>query len=133
MRVDAQRLLTVGEVADNLQMTPDGVYKLIQRGKLEAIRLSERKTRIPEDAFARYRAQLEARADQFLAALPRMTAEQARTEFRTDTGQDPEAWLAAWKRDEFVDNPEHMGLLARASAIQAAEAGASPAPPTGRA
>jgi excisionase family DNA binding protein len=29
--------LTVPEAADRLQMTLDGVYKLIQRGKLKAI------------------------------------------------------------------------------------------------
>lgn len=63
MSVEDQRLLTVAEVADQLQMTPDGVYKLIQRGKLEAVRISERKTRIPESAFNRYYAELEARAD----------------------------------------------------------------------
>jgi excisionase family DNA binding protein len=124
MSVEAQRLLTVGEVADRLQMTPDGVYKLIQRGKLEAVKLSERKTRVPEDAFNRYYARLEAWADRYLAAIPRITAEQARTEFEAATGQTPEAWLTAWKRDELEDTPENMSLLIRVSAIRSAEAAA---------
>lgn len=125
MSAETQRLLTVGEVADKLQMTPDGVYKLIQRGKLDAVRLSERKTRIPQEAFNRYYAGLEGRADQYLVALPRVTADQARAEFKAATGQEPEAWLAAWKRDELEDSPENMGLLVRASAIQATSAGVS--------
>lgn len=128
MSPEAQRLLTVGEVADKLQMTPDGVYKLIQRGKLEAVRLSERKTRIPQEAFDRYYASLEARADQYLVALPRITADQARAEFKAATGQEPEAWLAAWKRDELEDSAENMSLLVRASAIQAAKADVSRVP-----
>ena len=44
----SSQLLKVGEVADRPQMTADGVYKLIQRGKLATVKISERKTRVPE-------------------------------------------------------------------------------------
>ncbi len=127
MSIQAQRLLTVGEVADKLHMTPDGVYKLIQRGKLEAVKLSERKTRIPEEAFNRYYENLQARADRYLAATPRITAAAARVEFEATAGRSPEEWLAAWKRDEIEDSAENMDLLIQVHSIRIAEAAAQTA------
>ena len=38
--------LTVPQVAEQLGMTSDGVYKMMQRGKLAAGRVSERKARV---------------------------------------------------------------------------------------
>ncbi len=53
--------LTVPEVAQRLGMTPDGAYKLIQKGKIGAVRLSERKLRVPVAAFDRYTVELQHR------------------------------------------------------------------------
>jgi excisionase family DNA binding protein len=111
--------LTVPEVAALLQMTPDGVYKLIQRGKLEGTRLSERKMRITRAALDRFNTDLQRRAEEYFGGVSSGTVESLTEAFVTETELDPVAWLAAWKRDELDDTPENMGLLVRAAAIRA--------------
>lgn len=118
----AQQLLTVAEAADRLQMTNDGVYKLIKRGRLRAIRLSERKTRIAADSLDAYIAASQAWADQYVAAQPRAPRDTVVSAFITETGMTPEDWLAAWKRDELEDTPENMALLVRAAGLRAQSA-----------
>ncbi len=115
----AQQLLTVAEAAARLQMTNDGVYKLIKRGRLQALRLSERKTRIVADSLEAYIAASQAWADQFIAAQPRAPRETVVATFVAETGMTPEDWLAAWKRDELEDTPENMALLVRAAGLKA--------------
>lgn len=48
------RDLTPNEVASELRVSTDTVLRLIDRGDLPAIRVSERIYRIPAPAFARY-------------------------------------------------------------------------------
>jgi excisionase family DNA binding protein len=49
-----KRYLTPSEVASELRVSTDTVLRLIDRGDLPAIRVSERIYRIPAPAFARY-------------------------------------------------------------------------------
>ena len=49
-----KRYLTPSEVASELRVSTDTVLRLIDRGELPAIRVSERIYRIPAPAFARY-------------------------------------------------------------------------------
>jgi len=49
-----KRYLTPTEVAAELRVSTDTVLRLIDRGDLPAIRVSERIYRIPAPAFARY-------------------------------------------------------------------------------
>ena len=84
-----QRLLTVAKVAERLQMTTDGVYKLIQRGKLEAVRLSERKTRVVEESLERYVEASQAWVDRYLAAKPHVDPQTARTTIHRRDRYDP--------------------------------------------
>jgi excisionase family DNA binding protein len=49
-----RRYLTTGEVAQELRVSPDTVLRLIKRGELAALRISERIYRIPVPALARY-------------------------------------------------------------------------------
>ena len=49
-----KRYLTPREVASGLRVSTDTVLRLIDRGDLPAIRVSERIYRIPAPAFARY-------------------------------------------------------------------------------
>lgn len=114
---DLTELLTIPEVAARLQMTPDGVYKLIQRGKLKAIRISERKTRIPPAALAEYEAATQAWVDRYLEESAALAVDNPEESFTVATGRTPEAWLAAWKRDEIEDTAENMQLLAHAAAL----------------
>jgi hypothetical protein len=100
-------------------MTPDGVYKLIQRGKLKGTRLSERKMRVTRAALDRFNADVQRRAEEHLAGFTTGTIASLTEAFVTETGLDPVAWLGAWKRDELEDTPENMRLLVRAAGIRA--------------
>jgi excisionase family DNA binding protein len=122
MSATEDNYLTVADVAERLQMTPDGVYKLIQRGHLPAIRLSARKLRIPAEGLAAY-LDRETIAVTTLSSDARTVDPQAlRDEFVRQTGATPEDWLAVWKRDELEDTPENMELAVRAVALRGAAA-----------
>ena len=117
-----QKLITVAEAASRLQMTNDGIYKLIKRGRLQAVRLSERKTRIVADSLENYVAASQAWADQYIAAQPRAPRDTVVAAFVADTGMIPDDWIAAWKRSEIEDTAENMALLVRAAALRASAA-----------
>ncbi len=112
--------LTVPEVAQRLGMTPDGAYKLIQKGKIEAVRLSERKLRVPVAAFDRYTVELQRRITRDFANHSLATADVLRRDFIAEVGPTPEAWLAAWKRDEIEETVENLQMLVRASVARSA-------------
>ncbi len=48
------RFYTAPEVAKMLRVKKAYVYKLVATGKLQALRLSERRLRIPEDSLREY-------------------------------------------------------------------------------
>lgn len=109
--------LSVQETADRLGMTPDGVYKLIQRGKLDVERVSARKTKVPKDALDRYMQAQQARVQRFRDGAPVAESEVLRQQFADATGRTPEDWLGGWKRNAVEDTPENMRLLVRAVAL----------------
>jgi excisionase family DNA binding protein len=59
-------LLTVHQVADELGVSRQHVYRLIAEGRLPAVRLSERRLRIPRPALD---AWLQLQADRAVGAL----------------------------------------------------------------
>jgi excisionase family DNA binding protein len=110
--------MTITQVAARLDMTPDGVYKLIQRGKLEAVRVSARKTRVTPEALERFIAGQQAAVTRFQDAAPTAEPDELRRSFIEVTGRSPEHWLDAWKRDEIADTSPNMRLLVRAVALR---------------
>jgi excisionase family DNA binding protein len=110
--------LTVAQVAETLGISSDGVYKLIKRGKLPALRLSERGLRVTRWALDAYRQSLNGGGPD--TSLPQDTfdADELRAAFETETGMSPESWVAAWKRDEIVDSAENNARLIQALALR---------------
>jgi excisionase family DNA binding protein len=121
--------LTVPQVAERLGMTPDGVYKLIQRGKLDAVRRSARKTRVRQEALDAYIEQHQATVQRFRDRTPTGDLGVLRERFLEQTGHTPEQWLVAWKRDDIPDTAENGQLLARAVALREDAGAAAPAMP----
>ncbi len=112
--------LRVAEVADDLGISTSGVYKLIQRGKLRAIRRSERGTLVPRIALDAYRRRLEHQP----SAPPPLAVEDVDLatrvqRFRDVTGSEPDGWIEAWKADRIEDTAENMRLLIQALGIVA--------------
>ena len=109
--------LTVPEVAETLGISTDGVYKLIRREKLPALRLSERGVRVSRWALDAYRESLNGGPD---VSLPDDTFDQEEqlSAFRDRTGMSPEDWVAGWKSDSIADSAENNALLMQALALR---------------
>jgi excisionase family DNA binding protein len=113
--------LSIGEVSAELGISKSGVYKLIQRGRLRAIKRSERGTLIPRLALEAYRRRLGSGA----APTPAVAEETGDIEalasaFSDETGNSPAEWVEAWKADLLEDSAENMRRTIRALAILAA-------------
>jgi hypothetical protein len=97
-------------------MTPDGVYKLISRRKLKAVRRSERKTLVPRPVLNAYQRRLQ--GDQPATARPPSPSwPELAAVFEQETGRSPAEWVAAWKKDQIDDTIENMQLTAQALSI----------------
>lgn len=110
--------MTVPEVAETLGITADGVYKLIKRDKLPAMRLSERGLRVTRWALEAYRESLNGRGPDTRLPEDRFNADELRTAFEAQTGMTPADWVTAWKRDEVADSAENNTLLVQALALR---------------
>jgi excisionase family DNA binding protein len=123
--------LTVPQVAAELDMTPDGVYKLIKRGRLPAIRRSERGIRVARVALAAYLRRLQGEVSDARAQevnpqelsmdVDRLNVDRLRTEFERETGLSPGEWERRWKADKLEDSAANMRLAIRALSLLAAE------------
>lgn len=112
--------LTVAEVAAELDMTNDGVYKLIKRGKLEGVRRSERGLRVPQAALAAYQRRLAERPRTVSIAFT--STAHAGAAFEAATGVSAAEWQRRWKADEIEDTVDNMILTIRALVVLVAEA-----------
>src|SRR5450759_2026554 len=122
MRVQQAVYLNVSEVAAELDISTDGVYKLIKRGKLPAIRRSERGMRVSRVAFDAYQRRLR-HGETPSVSIPELNVEiyGLHAEFERDTGFSPREWERRWKAEEIEDSAENMRLLIRALTLHLAE------------
>ena len=122
MRVQQAVYLNVSEVAAELDISSDGVYKLIKRGKLPAVRRSERGTRVPRVALDAYKRRLQ-HGEIAVPIVPetRSEGEDLRAGFVRETGLHPREWTRLWKADELQDSAENMRLTLRALSLLVAE------------
>jgi excisionase family DNA binding protein len=114
--------LTVPQVAAELDMSPDGVYKLIKRGRLPAIRRSERGLRVARVALAAYLRRLQqSGVSDVRAQEVGLDVDLLRAEFERETGLSPREWERRWQAHELEDTAEHMRLAIRALGLLVAE------------
>lgn len=115
--------LTASQVAAELNISTSGVYKLIDRGKLPAIRRSERGLRVPRVALDAYKRRLQGKGPSVPpAVISTATLEEARAAFERETGLAPAEWECRWKAERFEDSPGNMGLAIRALGLLLREA-----------
>jgi excisionase family DNA binding protein len=115
--------MTVTEVADALEISTSGVYKLIDRGKLPAIRRSERGLRVSRLALDAYQRRLRGGAYVPSIQIASTTLEEARAEFEHETHLSPTEWEQRWKAEQIEDSAENMGLAIRALSLLLRERG----------
>jgi excisionase family DNA binding protein len=115
--------LTIPQVAAELDITTDGVYKLIKRGKLPSIRRSERGMRVSRVAFDAYLRRLYNDGETPSVTPSELNSEMdgLQAEFEDDTGLTPREWERKWKTQEIEDSAENMRLTIRALTLQLAE------------
>jgi excisionase family DNA binding protein len=99
--------LTIPQVAEELEMTRDGVYKLVRRGKLKAVRVSERRMYVSQPALDAYRRRLNGEGPD-TRRPESASASDLRAAFERDTGRTPEQWVADWKANRIEDSAESM-------------------------
>ncbi|MHB1537122.1 MAG: helix-turn-helix domain-containing protein [Solirubrobacteraceae bacterium] len=109
--------LTVSEAADELAISTSGVYKLIQRGRLPAIRLSERGLRVSRLALEAYQRRLRGEVGVPPVKYSTRGFDELRAEFEADTGTTPAEWERRWQDDEIEDSAENMRLAVRAMSL----------------
>jgi excisionase family DNA binding protein len=110
--------LTVAEVAATLGISSDGVYKLIRREKLPALRLSERGVRVTRWALEAYRESLNGVGPDTRLPDDTFGPEALSSAFEGQTGMSPDDWVAAWKSDRIADSAENNVLLVQALALR---------------
>lgn len=110
--------LTASEVADELGISTSGVYKLIKRGKLPAIRRSERGLRVSRLALEAYQRRLQRGGPNIppIRYSSKSVAE-SRAEFEAQTGMSPAQWERRWQAEQIEDSAENMRLAARAMSL----------------
>lgn len=113
--------MTVAEVAEALEISTSGVYKLIDRGKLPAIRRSERGLRVSRLALDAYQRRLRGGTHVTPIEVVTTSLEDARAEFERETHLSPTEWERRWKSDEIEDSAENMALSIRALSLQLRE------------
>jgi len=120
--------LSIPQVAAELDISTDGVYKLVKRGKLPAIRRSERGMRVSRAAFDAYQRRLrDGETTPVSTAEANVEIERENAEFERDTGCSPREWEHRWKTEEIEDSAENMRLAIRALTLQLAEQQQAPA------
>ncbi len=120
--MEPQAYLTIAEVAAELGITRAGVYKLVQRDQLKAIRRTERGMRVSRLALDAYRRRVEdGRGGPARGATRMVSLLELREEFVRETEMQPEEWERRWKAEEFEDSAQNMRLAIRALALRAAE------------
>ena len=114
--------LTVPQVAAGFDISTDGVYKLIKRGKLAAIRRSERGMRVSRVALDAYQRRLRHGITPSVSPPePNVEMNGLHAEFERDTGLTAREWERRWKAEEIEDSTENMRLTVRALTLQLAE------------
>lgn len=109
--------MTASEVAEELGISKSGVYKLIQRRRLPAIRPSERGMRVSRLALEAYQRRL--RGGDAIPPInhSNKSLDDLLVEFEADTGMSPAEWERHWKAEEIEDGAENMSLTVRAMSL----------------
>lgn len=110
--------LTVPQVAAELSISTSGVYKLIQRDQLPALKLSARRIRITRWALDAYVARLNGHVPDTVLPDATPDAERLRRRFHVDNELTPEAWVEAWKAGNVPDTAANTTLLVRALSLR---------------
>lgn len=110
--------LTASEVAEELGISTSGVYKLIKRGRLPAIRLSERGLRVSRLALEAYQRRLQ-RGGSDLPPIrySNKSIAELQAEFEAETGMSPSEWEQRWQAEQIEDSAENMRIAVRAMSL----------------
>jgi len=118
-RVD-EHYLRVREYAARFSLSESAVYKKIERGEINAIRIGKA-VRIPSSEMERYLSPM--RVLQERGAPPDGEAHDlgARVvHFEQECGRSPVEYVRAWRTGEVDDTPENARLAIEALALRAA-------------
>lgn len=105
--------MTIKQVADELEITPHGVYRLIERGRMTAVKVSARQTYILRSELDAYKRTFSSpRTNRVSTLMPERL-----TNFVLATGMRPDEFLEAWKIRSVEETPESIRLAGQARMI----------------
>jgi excisionase family DNA binding protein len=127
--------MKVTEVAETLAIDRSTAYRMIQRGELPAVRISESSVRVPRAGFEAYmRARETGGAIEPVRVGEHPPHERAQImaaveAFEREAKRDPFDFVEAWRAGTIEDNAENSELVIEALSLRKAmaEAGITPA------
>lgn len=113
--------LTVREVAAELGVSTNAVYKLIQRGRLKALRKHAHGMKVSRLALDAYLRRLQTSTDYPGAPAPGASDPadigELRIRFAKETGVSPTEWEFRWKDGQIEDTSTNMRRTIQALAL----------------
>jgi excisionase family DNA binding protein len=112
--------IRVRDYAERFSMDESTVYKKIERGEIEAIRIGKA-VRIPSAELSRYLHPTRTLGEK---GVPRdgepHNLEDRAARFEEATGRSPRDYVAAWRDGDIEDTPEQARLAMEALALRSA-------------
>jgi hypothetical protein len=116
--VPPETFLTISQVADRLDLSPESVARLIQRQKIKTVHTqASGQVRISGQELASFIAEQEEVVKRFLEEGGQATFNELSQSFHEQIGRSHEDWLRGWRDNEFPDSAENMRLAVRATAL----------------
>lgn len=132
MSVKHPNHLTPAQIASELEISADGVRKLIRRRKLPGTKLSARKIVVSRAALDAYKRALNESYVPPAYVPPAGDGDlvTARKSFVEAVGKNPEQWLTDYKASDEPETADSLAIAAQAAALRSAELAAGVSKPT---
>jgi excisionase family DNA binding protein len=110
------------DLAAMLDVSPSQIYRLVEAGDLEHVKVGQRTVRVPAASVALY---LGHSAPGTKSVREEADVETRARRFKERTGRTPADFIAAWRREEIEDTSEHNQDAMEALALREAGVGSS--------
>jgi excisionase family DNA binding protein len=119
MEFDSRPFWKPRDLATLLDVSSSQIYRLIEAGTLEHVKVGQRTVRVPAASVAQLLG-VEAPAVGPQTDTAGFDRDAHAALFTERTGRTPEEFIVAWRRDEIPDTPEHNQDAMEALALREA-------------
>ena len=115
VELDSRPFWRPRDLAALLGVSPSQIYRLIESGALDHVTVGQRAIRVPAASVARWMGVDPRSGGVCSDAEPEL--DRCASRFEARTGRSPASFIAAWRRDEIEDTPQHNEDAMEALAI----------------